>query len=254
VSAPSFADRRAGAVLRGAPNFRDLGGLRSQDGRTVKHGLLFRSGHLGELHPEDVALLQARLGREVTVVDLRGLAEREKFACVLPAATVHSLPIEPSVAQRLTALSAAGEAMTPEITRRFMCEAYQGFVRNTGPRLSAFFGHVDALAGRPLVVHCAAGKDRTGFVAGVLLGALGVARDAVMEDYLLTNERVPPQDHGRFPPEIMAVLATVQAAFLQAAWDAIDADHGGLDAYLERVAGLTPARRQRLQAALLRAA
>ena len=137
--------------------------------------------------------------------------------------------------------------------RRFMAEAYQGFVRNTGPRLAAFFGHVEALGGRALVVHCAAGKDRPGFVAGVLLGALGVPRAAVMQDYLLTNERVPPQEHGRFPPEIMAVLATVQADFLQAAWDAIDAEQGGLDAYLERAAGLTQARRHKLQAALLRA-
>src|SRR4051794_41672383 len=102
-----FADRTAGTVLAGAPNFRDLGGARAADGRSVRHGCVFRSGHLGELHPGDVAALQQHLGEDVCVVDLRGASERTKLACVLPRATVRSVPIEPSVAQKLLALAQA---------------------------------------------------------------------------------------------------------------------------------------------------
>ncbi|TFZ02724.1 tyrosine-protein phosphatase [Ramlibacter henchirensis] len=242
---------RLAAMLHGAPNFRDLGGLPTHDGRTVRPGCLLRSGQLGDLHAGDIELLHARVGRDVCVIDLRGAGERAgKPACALPGATVHSLPIEPTVARKLDALAAAGMSLEVEAARRFMREAYEGFARNAHAQLAMLFEHVLSRAGRPLLVHCAHGKDRTGFMVAMLLSALGVQRAAIMEDYLLTNQRVVPRASGRYPAGILHVLGSVRAEYLQAAFDAIDAQ-GGVDAYLERAGGLTPPRRERLRQALL---
>ncbi len=239
------------AMLRGAPNFRDLGGMRTRGGRSIAPGRLLRSGQLGELHEEDVALLTRWLGTDVCVIDLRGASERVRQACVLPHAVVHSLPIEPSVAQKLDAALADGLALTPAMARDCMTEAYRNFVRHAHGQVASLFTHVLERAGRPLVVHCAAGKDRTGFMVAMLLSALDVPRATILEDYLLTNQRVRPRESHRYPPEIMEVLGTVRSEFMEAAFALIDTGFGGSDAYLRQAAALTPERRARLQESLL---
>lgn len=106
-----------------------------------------------------------------------------------------------------------------------------------------------------MVFHCTAGKDRTGFAAALLLSALGVGRDAVMADYLLTNQlyrRSPLVDtHG--PAHVMDVLWRVQPAFLDAALDTVERDFDGLARYLERPMGLGPRELDRLRERLLEA-
>ncbi|MEN9631176.1 MAG: hypothetical protein RJA10_4404, partial [Pseudomonadota bacterium] len=102
----------------------------------------------------------------------------------------------------------------------------------------------------PLVFHCTAGKDRTGVAAALILLALGVPRDVVLQDYLLSNElyrRPPGLPHSDTPPEALAVLWRVQAGFLDAALDAVDADHGGLDGYLRHRLGVGPSARDVLR-------
>jgi protein-tyrosine phosphatase len=239
--------------LQGAPNFRDVGGLRSRDGRTLACGRLLRSGQLGELHEADVAALERWLGADVCVIDLRGRAERSRRACALPQATVHSLPIEPSVAQKLDALIAAGETRLAHATSELMAEAYRNFARNARAHLGALFEHALARSGKPMVVHCTAGKDRTGFMIAMLLSALDVPRATILDDYLVTNQRVQVKDSARYPREVMEVLGTVQPDFLQAAFETIDVEFGGCDAYLQSAAGLTPQRRARVQQAVLTA-
>jgi protein-tyrosine phosphatase len=239
------------ATLRGAPNFRDLGGLRARDGRVVQHGRLLRSGQLGELEPADVALLRKWLGRNVWLIDLRGAAERTKRVCALPDAVVHSVPIEPSVAARLDALAAAGEPLTAQAARGFMAQAYCNFARNAHAQLTALFDHAVARGGDPLVVHCTAGKDRTGFMVAMLLGALGIDRETILADYLETNRRVSPRESGRYPAQVLRELGLVRAEYLDAAFRVIDDEFGGLNAYLGQAAALTPERRSTLQRLLL---
>jgi protein-tyrosine phosphatase len=238
-------------MLRGAPNFRDLGGLRTGEGRTIGHRHLLRSGQLGELHAQDIALLRGELGTDLCVIDLRGAAERMKLPCALPQATVHSLPIEPTVAEKLDAAIARGEPPTVQAAQHLMAEAYRNFVRNARTQVGAVFEHVVARAGKPLLVHCTAGKDRTGFTVAMLLGALGVPRDSIMDDYLLTNRCVAPRESGRYPVEILQVLGLIRAEYLEAAFDVIDHEFGGLDAYLHEAAAVTPQCREALWQALL---
>ena len=115
-----------------------------------------------------------------------------------------------------------------------MQETYRAFVNDNAAAFAALFEHLLA-SDAPLVFHCTAGKDRTGFAAALILLALGVPRPVVMQDYLLTNEllRMDSAPAYGIPPEVMQVLWRVQAEFLDAALHAVDTDHGGVDAYPE---------------------
>jgi protein-tyrosine phosphatase len=129
-----------------------------------------------------------------------------------------------------------------------MCDTYRGFVRQNTHRFAELFQHL-LEAREPLVFHCTAGKDRTGFAAALILSALGVAPSLVMHDYLLTNERLQPPAQSRFglAPEVSAALWSVQPAFLQAAIDTVDRDYGGMEAYLRQGLGLGEAERAELR-------
>jgi protein-tyrosine phosphatase len=250
-----FADRGAGAVLLGAPNFRDLGGYATSDGRVVGHGKLFRSGHLAALVPDDIALLRRHLGEALGVVDFRGSVERAAAVCAVPGAVMHSYPIEPKVAQRLDALAATGAVLDEAVAHDLMQDAYRNFVRSAQPQMAGFLRDVLEWNAGPVVLHCAAGKDRTGFATALLLEALGVSRELVFDDYLHTNVRLPPRRKpGRFPKSVMDVLVTVRPDFLQAAYDAIDSDFGGMDLYLKDALGFGVAERAHLRERYLRSA
>lgn len=236
-------------VLSGAANFRDLGGYATADGRTVRRWRLLRSDHLAALGPQDLSVLAERLGPGLRVLDLRGVAERAAAVCAIPTATVHSLPIEPTIVQKLTDLLEAGHRITAADTVALMQETYRNFVHVNTPRFAALFAHLLDAHEAPLVFHCTAGKDRTGFAAALILRALGVAEEDVMGDYLLTNERLAMPDASRhgLAPEVGAVLWRVQPEFLQAAFDAVQARHGGLEAYLREGLGLREPERERLR-------
>jgi len=235
--------------LNGASNFRDLGGYLADAGRRVRRLRLLRSDHLANLQPDDLSMLASRLGESVRVLDLRGVAEREAAACVIPTATVHSLPIEPTIVQKLTELLEAGHRITAADTVALMQETYRGFVRANTPRFASLFAHVLDEHEAPLVFHCTAGKDRTGFAAALILRSLGVSDEDVMLDYLLTNVRLRMPDASRhgLTPEVGAVLWRVRPEFLNAAFEAARADYGDLEGYLREGLGLGPAERERLR-------
>ena len=226
--------------LQGATNFRDLGGYVGHDGRPVRWRRLFRSDHLGGLTEADKAVL-ARLGL-AKAFDFRGQAERAAVAYELPGVTQHSLAIEPTVVQRMQDLIASGQTLTPERAAELMTELYRALVNDQSHRFAELFEHLLEADG-PVVFHCTAGKDRTGFAAALVLLALGVPRDVVEQDYLLTNRvfQQPPAAQGGLSAEVLAVLWRVQPGFLHAALQAVDRDHGGVDRYLSERLNLGPA-------------
>ena len=233
--------------LDNPPNFRDLahhvtGGPRP--------GLLFRSDHLGGLSEGDARQIQALGIRRV--LDFRGVDERTSAACSLPGVTVHSLAIEPTIVQTLHGLLDAGHELTEAEVVAHMCDTYRGFVRRSTHRFAEFFAML-LESNEPTVFHCTAGKDRTGLAAALILHSLGVSPDDVMRDYLLTNERLRPFSITGWvlPAHVAQVLYRVQPEFLQAAYEVIDADYGGLDAYLRDGLRLGDAQRARLQALYL---
>ena len=236
-------------ALQGASNFRDLGGYPTSDGRTTRWRHIFRSNHLGQLTAADVEIVRA-LGVR-SAFDFRGVEERAAGVCVVNEITVHSLPIEPTVVASLRTELAAG-TLTGPVALEIMRESYRNYVRHNTHSFRTLFGHL--LEDRaPLVIHCTAGKDRTGFASALILHALGVSDDIIAEDYLLTNQfyRRDPNHSSDLPDDIKQVLGSVRDAFLAAAFEAIDADYGDLETYLRDGLGLGKAERAHLEARYL---
>src|ERR1700730_4018734 len=236
--------------LAGASNFRDLGGYPGRDGRPVRWRQIFRSNHLGHLTEADIEVLRP-LGLK-SALDFRGTDERVAAICGLAEIAVHSLPIEPTVVATLRARLADGAALSAADALYVMRQSYRNYVRYNTASFRALFAHL--LEERaPLVIHCTAGKDRTGFACALILHVLGVPDELIAEDYLLTNRfyRRDPTASSDLPEEVRQVLARVEASFLAAAFDAIRDDYGDLENYLGEGLGLGDGERTRLLARYL---
>jgi protein-tyrosine phosphatase len=238
------------ALLQGASNFRDVGGYRNADGRCVRRGQVFRSDHLAGLTPEDLARL-ASLGIGHSL-DFRGAAEYSATPYAIPGVQRLALTIEPTVIARMQVLVVQGIVPTTEETVALMCETYRDFVNHNAGTFGRFLKHLLEQP-TPQVFHCTAGKDRTGFAAALLLSALGVDRATIEHDYLLTNQLYKRDNRleGSGHPHVMKVLWQVQPEFLHAAFDAVDAQHGGMQDYLHGAIGLSPQELAELKQMLL---
>jgi protein-tyrosine phosphatase len=238
--------------LAGASNFRDLGGYPARDGRAVRWRQLFRSNHLGHLTEADVEVLRGLGVRNA--FDFRGTEERAAALCAVAEISTHSLPVEPTVVAALRAIAARGTALSAADALDVMRDSYRNYVQENTRRYRALFAHL--LEDRaPLVIHCTAGKDRTGFACALILHALGVSGDVIAEDYLLTNRfyQRDPSASSDLPDDVRQVLGTVQASFLAAAFEAIDADYGDLEGYFRDGLGLGAAERAQLEQRYLEA-
>jgi protein-tyrosine phosphatase len=251
------------ALLSCAPNFRDIGGYETADGRRVKRGRVYRSQVVANPTPEDTAALNA-LGIRY-VCDLRGSHEAARAPCAWPtdpAVEIRGLDIGTDVRAGTQALI---DIMVADPTangiRTMMMTTYGMLPARFAGRLSLFFD--DLLHGGRFaaVIHCTAGKDRTGFSTAMLLLALGVPMETARYDYLLTEhyldlspmmlasgaylhsvvgDRVEPDE------TMLRALCGVDVAYLDAAFGVVDRDYGSVDAYLEQAAGLDSAKRARL--------
>src|ERR1700675_3041964 len=225
--APAPHLRRAGAS-----NFRDLGGYPARNGQIVRWRQIFRSNHLGHLTDDDIAVVRG-LGVR-SAFDFRGAEERQAALCLMNDVTVHSLPVEPTVVAAVGAIAASGTQLSTQHAVEVMRDSYRNYVQQNTPRFRALFAHL--LEDRaPLVIHCTAGKDRTGFACALILHALGVADDVIADDYLLTNRfyRRDPNSSSDLPDEVGKVLGSVETSFLAAAFEAISEEYGDLESYFD---------------------
>ncbi|MBN8290993.1 tyrosine-protein phosphatase [Rhodobacter sp. NTK016B] len=234
----------------GLINLRDLGGIPVEGGH-LRSGRLFRSAHPGALTVSGAESLRA-LGIR-TICDLRSHAERAErpFAHPWYGVLLH-LPIEPRVKARLDALS--GETPDPaDSPDALMRQAYRVFIAEHAQVLGAFVTRLaDSGEGRGVLVHCTAGKDRTGLAVAVVLALLGADRAAIETDYLETNRHW--RGTGRLdnsPAEVRAALTEARLPYLAAAMDEIATRHGSVAAFARDGMGLDDETLDRLRTALV---
>jgi len=241
-------------------NLRDYGDYATAAGGRLRKGHLFRSGHQARMDDADLALLGAlNIG---TVVDLRRRIERTEQPSRRPPGfdgmVIESDLDERGEAPHITFLKSGD--LTPESGRRFMTGLYaeMAFAPAHIETFSACFRAL-ADSDRPILIHCAAGKDRTGMLAALIHHLLGVGHEDLMEDYLLTNTAVDltgrapsiaawlKKATGREPSHdaIVAFLG-VEPAYLDAAIAAINERYGSIDTYLEQALGIDSALRDRI--------
>jgi protein-tyrosine phosphatase len=240
--------------LDGAFNFRDLGGYPGSDGRVTRWGRLFRSDTLHELSPSDVGTLRA-MGL-ATVIDLRTARELEQTG---------RGPLEPepiryrhlSVIREGGGRDASGESMAaPEGDD--LSERYLWYLEVGAPALTEALSILGEPDSYPLVFHCAAGKDRTGVLAALVLDLMGVAPEVIVDDYLITAGRMElilgryRSDPGfearmaQVPPTRFGVQRSTMERFL----DDLHRRFGGAEAWATS-AGVAPASLVRMRELLL---
>jgi protein-tyrosine phosphatase len=238
--------------LEGGSNFRDLGGYRTEDGRTVRQGAVFRSAHLGTLTDADRAAM-GRLGVR-TIVDLRGVNEAAETPHRIEGtgARIVGAHIEPGVGEKIRVAIADGSA-DPFVMMQYFTDHYRDYPRRCAPGFRTLFATLSDGTHRPLVFHCTAGKDRTGFASALLLTLLGVPWDTVMEDYLRTND-LWIGHIGRYPEldiDTRAAIIEARRPYLEAAFEVVRADFGSPEAFAEQALGLDASALERLKADLL---
>ena len=250
--APTPAHNRA-LGLTGAPNFRDIGGYATQNSKHVRWGTVYRSSGLGNLTPADATrVAQLKLA---AVVDLRTQDERTHSpdVWILHPRDVYESP-KPTLAPVMRSVLTG--AQTAQGARAAMRSFYAEMPDIYGEEYSAFF-HRIAAGELPILVHCTAGKDRTGVAIAVLLRSLGVPLQNIVADYELTGSFTPAVAMARnaatptgataaahprlaeLPEESRVALWQSNADYIQAALDSIDREYGSIDVYLTRGLGLS---------------
>lgn len=261
---PNIARAGSFYLTQGIHNLRDYGGYRAADGGRVRTGVLLRSGQHMEASDDDLALLDSfGIG---TVIDLRGASERAGFPCRRhPNFAAQVIAYEGETSNSPPHEGGGGKVeMTPERARERMLAVYTRMPVNPAMIwiFREYFNALDEGAGASLV-HCFAGKDRTGIAVGLLLHVLGVHHDDIVEEFLLTNDAptrailerqsLPRMEahYGRIAPEALHNLMGVLPEYLDTYITKVTADHGSVDAYLAGVLGVDDARKERLRAKLV---
>ncbi|MEV6065325.1 tyrosine-protein phosphatase [Nocardia sp. NPDC052001] len=217
-------------------NVRDLGGLPVTGGGTTRYGVVFRSSTLQQATPADLGQLLEPLGLR-TIIDLRlpDEVEREGYGLFADAAVhIANLPIRKSPQSSL-----AARDLVPDKTRVDLTDLYGQLLAGSGEHIVAAVRLIIDPERRSLLFHCAAGKDRTGVLAAILLDAAGVPAEVIAADYALTNERMQRvrdrldalPSYAGLPQAntgILAITPQVMLGFLENLY----ADHGGAAKWL----------------------
>ena len=244
-------------------NFRDFGGYAAADGGRVRPDMLFRSAHLNNANAqEQQRLADMNIG---LIVDLRHAPERERQPSRLLQGHAPRVLTYPDPEDGESGKVAPHEAFMqhdlhkPEDARNYMLGSYSS--RPDDPGFRQIFGdtlrHM-AASGEPILVHCAAGKDRTGTLCAIIKGALGVAQEDIMADFMLTLKAVDidsflvpaaqmfTRRYGReIGPEALRPMFGVEPAYLESSLATI----GDMPRYIRDDLGITANEMSALRAA-----
>jgi protein-tyrosine phosphatase len=243
---PEIRDRRL--AIEGTLNFRDLGGYAGTGRHRVRWGLVYRSDNLAALTVSGWSVM-AGLGLR-SVFDLRHEVERQRSPTAIPAGLdIHSthLPVGGEAAEAPDVVELLGRKRGAQFGVDFMIDMYETLLREHAPVFGTLLTALADPARLPAVFHCTAGKDRTGIAAALLLSALGVDRQQVLDDYELTTVLRSEQRIAELRPALEEVGVDVEAVrpflsaprpALESALAALDRTHGGIEGYLLGAAGV----------------
>jgi protein-tyrosine phosphatase len=254
--------------LKSINNLRDIGGYTTKDGQTTKWGLIYRSGDLSHLSSEDQNKLNTSGIK--TIIDFRSADERtrapSRWNSQAPQANIILLPIGGSAADWASEISQRLQAggFTREEMNSTLIAMYRTVPIDNTAEYKALFEQIFVNTNQAILFHCTSGKDRTGIGAALILSALDVPRETIMQDYLLSNTTIDVEKMSRIlaesfskrsgspikPGAIVPILA-VEASYLNATFTAIDDTYGSMDNYLREAMGLTDIKRAQLKKALL---
>ena len=247
-------------ALEGGRNFRDLGGYETIDGRRIKWGMVYRSGSLAGLTPADWDLLLQRGVR--SMCDLRTTHERtsEPFAWKDVATLAYfSRDYQSSFAELRKIM--ASDLPTGAAARDAMMKGYRELPFEQADAYRQIFLNIASNA-IPIIFNCSAGKDRAGTAAALILTALGVNKETVIADYLLTNTAVNLQRVlgsgsdkrsmlSKRPPEVIEAILGADAAYITNALESIHERHGSVEEYLRAVLCISDAQQTVIKKNLL---
>jgi len=237
-------------------NFRDFGGYKTQNGTRIKKGLLYRSGDLSRATDADLERLHS-LGVK-TICDLRSEGERKYEPDKIPAAmpfTFFNIPMRPIVDYhgrslgRLLSLMFGSERRTDYMAESY--QAYREYATRYLPQLKDLFKRISDLENLPVLIHCSAGKDRTGVVSSLIQLVLDVPFETAMEDYLKTNGNLQAYKEDAFQrmsklgifgipwKKLYAPLFAARTDFLNAALDQVKVEFGAVDEWFRRGLGFS---------------
>lgn len=251
-------------AIGGSVNLRDIGGWSTGSGRRVRCGHLFRSRALDRLDADGLKAVSS-LGLR-TVIDLRTAAERRASPDACPAGVtwvacdvLGDMPagVPARLAQVLAEPRNAADLVGGGKIQAMFEHGYRQIVALPGA-IRAYRDFIVLLSSggrRPLLFHCTTGKDRTSWATAIVLTVLGVSRDDIMRDYLLTNVELRPALQPVLDafamaggdPELLEPVLSVRSAYLDAAFDQAGRCYGSMDGYLTSGLGVSDRLRQRLR-------
>lgn len=231
IPGEEWMQRKREVLLQGAYNMRDMGGYPAAKGRYVAMGRVYRSDDLGTLSGQDVAELEKR--EIVTVIDFRASEEVAVAPNKRLVTVVNSLHLGIDPGNVISFKEIFAE-LDEKKSSAMMMEINRALVREFQSEYARFFDVLMKSCSSPLLFHCSAGKDRTGFAAALFLASLGVDREIIMEDYLESKanaERKYAKDLAHNPA--LYPLVTVKREYLEAAFQVMEEEYGGVESYLK---------------------
>ncbi len=249
-----------------AVNFRDLGGYATADGHVTRWEVLYRSGHLANLSDADIAQLR---GLNLNFIcDFRTVEEQQRGPSRIPddmSIDRLALDIWPEAARVPTDVvkSMIFDGETIDQVHETHRQMYSSLALDYADRYAKMFASILKGEGKPSLIHCRGGRDRTGFGAAMILTALGVPCETIMDDYLLTNAAPTANDFikkmiklyaedtpGRSREELNALfneVFPVRAENLQIAFEAVESKYGSADGYIRDALGVNDDAKKALQ-------
>ena len=262
MTQPSEARKRR-LDFAGAKNFRDLGGYQTADGKTVRWNTLYRSDGLHKLTTSDLKFMSAlALDR---IIDFRADHERELEPDRLPIELKDRAVEIPILDSSTQIWHDSRDEFVKNLRKidsaQYMIRTNMELATRFSAEMRQFVVELISANGKPLLFHCAAGKDRTGFAAAILLRMLGVPHEIVMEDYLLSNRYILPAHRpslavlnllkGKAFTEAVKGFMEVRPEYLGAAFETIQREYGSFEDYVYKALDLTMHDTERLRALFL---